>query len=63
MVVQLGPEIKAWGVYPGGQSGNPGSPFYDNMIDDWNNGELYPLWFMKEQPAESDSVAYSVTLK
>lgn len=62
MVVQLGPEIKAWGVYPGGQSGNAGSKYYDNMIDDWNNGKLYPLWFMKQVPVGSDSVAYSVTL-
>ncbi len=62
MVVQLGPEIKAWGIYPGGQSGNPGSKFYDNMIDEWRDGELYPLWFMKEKPAASDSVAYSITL-
>ena len=62
MVVQLGPEIKAWGIYPGGQSGHPGSKYYDNMIDEWVAGELYPLWFMQEQPTESDSVAYSITL-
>lgn len=65
MVVELGPEIKAYGIYPGGQSGNPGSPYYENMIDDWNAGELYPLWFMKGQKAEleSDSVTYSITIK
>ncbi|MBN2731320.1 MAG: penicillin acylase family protein [Balneolaceae bacterium] len=63
MVVELGPEIKAWGIYPGGQSGNPGSEYYDNMIDDWAKGELYPLWFMKNQPAKNDSVAYSIILK
>lgn len=62
MVVQLGPEIKAWGIYPGGQSGHAGSRYYDNMIDDWNSGQLYPLWFMKQQPAARDSVAYSITL-
>ncbi|MGK7370106.1 MAG: penicillin acylase family protein, partial [Candidatus Halalkalibacterium sp. M3_1C_030] len=62
MVVELGPEIKAYGIYPGGQSGNPGSPYYESMIDDWNAGELYPLWFMKEQKAESDSVTYSITI-
>jgi penicillin amidase len=64
MVVELGPEIKAYGIYPGGQSGNPGSPYYEDMIDDWNSGELYPLWFMKEQKAEfeSDSIIYSITI-
>jgi penicillin amidase len=27
--------VKAWGIYPGGQSGNPGSPYYNNLIDTW----------------------------
>ncbi len=62
MVVELGPEIRAHGIYPGGQSGNPGSPYYDNMIGDWNEGELYPLWFMKNEPATSDSISYTLTL-
>ncbi|WP_425639541.1 penicillin acylase family protein [Algoriphagus yeomjeoni] len=39
MVVELGPEIKAFGIYPGGQSGNPGSKFYGNFIPIWANGE------------------------
>lgn len=62
MVVQLGPEVKAWGIYPGGQSGAPSSTYYDNMVEDWINGKLYPLWFMRQQPDSSDSVAYSITL-
>ncbi len=62
MVVELGPEIKAYGIYPGGQSGNPASRYYDNMIDDWNAGQLYPLRFMRSEPA-ADSVAYSIILK
>lgn len=63
MVVELGPEIKAQGIYPGGQSGNPGSPNYDNMIDDWAEGELYPLWFMQQKPDGEDSVIYSIVLR
>ncbi|MEL6672579.1 MAG: penicillin acylase family protein [Bacteroidota bacterium] len=47
MVVALGPELKGYGVYPGGQSGNPGSPLYDNFVDDWVEGNYYTLWFMK----------------
>ena len=62
MVVELGPTINAYAIYPGGQSGNPGSPYYDNMIDDWAKGKLYPLWFMKQPPAGSDSVSYAITL-
>ncbi len=37
--------IKAWGVYPGGQSGNPGSPYYDNLIDPWAEGRYFRLHF------------------
>ncbi|RZL05881.1 MAG: hypothetical protein EOO89_25360, partial [Pedobacter sp.] len=48
MIVHMKPaQIKAYVVYPGGQSGNPGSKFYDNMIDTWANGELYDLYFMQ----------------
>ncbi len=43
MIVEMGKETKAWGIYPGGQSGNPGSRFYDNMVDDWVNGKYYAL--------------------
>ena len=37
--------VKAWGIYPGGQSGNPGNRFYDNMIPDWVDGNFYALSF------------------
>jgi penicillin G amidase len=47
MVVQLGPKVQAWGVYPGGQSGNPGSRFYDNLLQDWQAGKLHELLFLK----------------
>jgi len=47
MIVSLEPEIKAWGVYPGGQSGNPGSPYYDGFVDTWIEGELDELLFLK----------------
>jgi penicillin amidase len=43
MVVSLEAPIKAYGVYPGGQSGNPGSYYYDNLIKSWSNGEYYEL--------------------
>ncbi len=47
MVVSLGPDVKAWGIYPGGQSGNPGSRHYDTFVDTWVRGELDELLFMK----------------
>ncbi len=46
MIVVLGQEVEAYGVFPGGQSGNPGSPFYDNTIEDWAEGTYYPLYLM-----------------
>ena len=47
MIVTLGEEVEAYGVFPGGQSGNPGSAYYDNTIDTWAKGEYYPLYLMK----------------
>lgn len=47
MTVALGPEVKAWGILPGGQSGNPGSRFYDNAVADWAAGKTYELIFMR----------------
>ena len=40
MVVDLGPEIRAWSIYPGGQSGNPLSDRYRDRIDAWSRGQL-----------------------
>lgn len=44
MIVDLSAEdIKGYGVYPGGQSGNPSSRFYDNMVEAWLKGDYYEL--------------------
>ncbi len=47
MVVELGDEVRAWGNYPGGQSGNPGSRSYEDRIDDWAAGRPYELLFLR----------------
>jgi len=47
MVVELGTKPKGHGVYPGGQSGNPGSFYYDDMINTWANGKLNDLYLMQ----------------
>ena len=50
MIVAFGPgKPKAYGIYPGGQSGNPGSRNYDNMLKDWANGKYYELELMDRQ--------------
>lgn len=46
MVVTLNKAgVTAVGVYPGGQSGNPGSPFYSNMVEPWANANYFTLHF------------------
>ncbi|MBA4301669.1 penicillin amidase [Algoriphagus alkaliphilus] len=61
MVVELGPEIQAFGVYPGGQSGNPGSRFYANFIPIWANGEY--LNFNLRSIENQEDVLFKTILK
>jgi penicillin amidase len=62
MVVSLTDTIEAYGVYPGGQSGNPGSRFYDSFVDTWAAGKYYSLNFLtKEQAQKSDKIKWSMT--
>ncbi|MBK9530750.1 MAG: penicillin acylase family protein [Chitinophagaceae bacterium] len=49
MVISLSATTEAYGVYPGGQSGNPGSKYYDNFVDQWAAGKYYPLWMMTRE--------------
>jgi penicillin amidase len=51
MIVQLTDTTEAYGIYPGGQSGNPGSKYYDTFVDNWAAGEYYPLWVMRKEEA------------
>jgi penicillin amidase len=47
MIVEMSSPPKAFGIYPGGQSGNPGSHYYDNFIDDWAAGKYHELKFLQ----------------
>ncbi len=49
MVISLTTKTEAYGVYPGGQSGNPGSKYYDNFVDQWAAGKYYSLWMMTRE--------------
>ncbi len=62
MVVELGSVIKAWGVYPGGQSGNPGSPYYSNFINTWQEGNHYQLLFLQAMNDNNKMIISSQTL-
>ncbi len=61
MVVHLTPTTEAYGIYPGGQSGNPGSKYYDNFINNWTVGEYYQLWMMKEEEKGDSRVKATLT--
>ena len=55
--------VKAWGVYPGGQSGNPGSPYYNNMIDVWAADHYFNLHFNSSYEQMNPFAMSSSTLK
>jgi penicillin G amidase len=61
MIVSLTPETEAYGVYPGGQNGNPGSRFYDDFVDSWAAGKYYSLWVMKMSDASDKRVKWTMT--
>jgi penicillin amidase len=54
MVVALGKTPKAYGIYPGGQSGNPGSFYYDDFIKNWQKGELATLHYLSSTRVPED---------
>ncbi|WP_276373619.1 penicillin acylase family protein [Chryseolinea sp. H1M3-3] len=56
MIVSLektGP--RAWATYPGGQSANPGSSHYTDMLGRWLDGKYFPLHFLKT-PVEAKGI-------
>jgi penicillin amidase len=57
MLVELTREgPKAWGVYPGSQTGNPGDPQYGHMIENWASGNYYSLVFGHDLTENPDVV-------
>jgi len=61
MIVHMTTPTEAYGVYPGGQSGNPGSVFYDNFIDSWVAGKYNKLWFMRDGDKTDKAVKWKMT--
>ncbi|MBI3790395.1 MAG: penicillin acylase family protein [Gemmatimonadetes bacterium] len=45
LIVELGPTVRAWTTYPGGQSGNPFSVLYRDRIWKWANGAVDSVIF------------------
>ena len=61
MVVHLKDQTEAYGVYPGGQSGNPGSKYYDSFVDQWAAGKYYSIWFMHAGDKMDKKVKWKMT--
>jgi penicillin amidase len=56
MVVEMGPRTKAYGILPGGESGNAGSYYYDDMLQNWKEGKLNELLFLESEKDNSPSI-------
>jgi len=61
MVVQLTEKTEAYGIYPGGQSGNPGSKYYENFLDQWVRGSYNMLYVLHTSDRNSDKVKWKMT--
>ena len=61
MIVNLTPQTEAYGIYPCGQSGNPGSRFYDNGIEKWVEGTYYSLWMMQVADKNNPRIKWKMT--
>jgi penicillin amidase len=62
MVVQMGPSVSGYGILPGGESGNPGSFFYDDMFNTWKTGQLKELLFLNSASEKSSRIKKTAKL-
>lgn len=63
MIVRLNKNAKteAWGVYPGGQSGNPGNINYFGEIENWGKGTYRKLLFNKSFIDNKNKIIFEKT--
>lgn len=61
-VVALGQKPRAWGIYPGGQSGDPTSPYYDNFLEPWRYGRLKELSYLSSKNEHGPRYLKSISL-
>ncbi len=54
MVVEMKEEPEGYGAIPGGQSGNPGSFYYSNLLESWYSGDLPRLKLLKMDELEEE---------
>lgn len=58
MIVDMKKKPKGYGIYVGGQSGNPSSENYDNFIEDWKEGIYYELQFYSDKKEALQKTKY-----
>jgi penicillin G amidase len=63
MVAELSDPISAWGIYPGGQAANPATKGYNAFVNDWANGNYYPLQLFHSFDQAAEIYSNIVTLK
>jgi penicillin amidase len=60
MIVDLSGETTAYVVYPGGQNGNPGSPYYQQFVDTWSSGRYYKAWVYKKGKENDPAIKWKM---
>ncbi len=63
MIVHLTPQTEAYGIFPGGQSGNPGSIYYDRSVQDWAKQTYYKIWMMSESEKNNGKVRAIISFR
>jgi penicillin G amidase len=63
MIVSMEDEQQAWGIYPGGQSGNPGSARYDEFTDEWALGRYFPLRLYPGEEEARSEASYTIQIR
>ena len=61
MVAEMSQPVKAWGIYPGGQSANPATEGYNAFTNDWAEGNYYPLKLygtFEEAAADNETILW-----
>jgi penicillin G amidase len=61
MIVELSSPPKAWVNYPGGQSGDPASPHYKDMLEGFFEGEYYEVTLQNDPLAWTPARQFNIT--
>lgn len=62
-IVEMDKIPRGYGIYSGGQSGNPAMNNYDQFVDNWTNGVYYKLNFFLSKEAAQTKAKYKWIIK